>query len=166
MKNISNNSPKVTDKFPENFLWIGFIKLILPHSKIIHCTRIPEDNCISLFKNLFPSGRMNFSYNLNNIVEFYNLYIDLMNYWNHLFPDFIYNLKYENLIANTENEIKMLLNFCNLKWNENCLNFHNNKRHVKTASDIQVRSKIYSSSINSWKKFEKFLSKYFNNLNF
>ena len=89
-----------------------------------------------------------------------------MNYWNRLFPDFIYNLKYENLIANTENEIKMLLNFCNLKWNENCLNFHNNKRHVKTASDIQVRSKIYSSSINSWKKFEKFLSKYFNNLNF
>ena len=164
MKKISNNSEKATDKMPENFYWIGFIKLILPKSKIIHCYRNSRDNCLSLFKNHFPGGKINYSYNLNHIVEYYNLYNDLMNYWNNLFPDFIFNLKYENLISNTEDEIHSILKFCNLEWNKNCIEFHNNKRVVKTASDIQARNKIYKSSINSWKKYEKYLNSYFNKL--
>ena len=161
MKNISNNSERSTDKLPENFLWIGFIKLILPKSKIIHSHRNPKDNCLSLFKNHFPDGKLNYSYDLNEIVEYYNLYKDLMNYWNSLFPDFIFNIKYENLILNTENEIHNLLKFCNLDWNDDCLNFHNNKRAIHTASDIQARNKIYSSSVDSWKNYEKYLKKYF-----
>ena len=154
MKNLSNDSIRFTDKFPENFFWIGFIRLILPKSKIIHCFRNSRDNCLSLFKNHFPTGRMDYCYNLDMIVEYYNQYYDLMNYWNKILPNFLFNIKYENLISDTQIEVKKLLKFCDLTWNNKCLDFHENKRIVKTASDVQARSKIYSSSINSWKKYE------------
>jgi len=165
MKNISKNSKRHTDKMPENFLWIGFIKLILPKAKIIHCYRNSKDNCLSIYKNHFPGGKINYSYDLAKIVEYYNLYSDLLKYWNSLFPNFIFNVKYEDLILNPEKEIKNLLKFCKLDWNNNCLNFHNNKRIVKTASDVQARSKIYNSSVNSWKNYENYLTKYFTKLN-
>ena len=165
MQNISNNYEKSTDKLPENFLWIGLIKLILPKSKIIHVYRNPEDNCFSLYKNHFPGGKINYSYDLNEIVEYYNLYKDLMSYWNNLFPGFIFNIKYENLISNIQIEIQSLLKYCNLEWNDKCLNFHNNNRPIHTASDVQARNKIYESSINLWKNYEKHLKEYFIKLN-
>jgi len=165
MKNISNNSERFTDKLPINFFWIGLIKLILPKSKIIHCFRDPKDNCFSIYKNHFQKGTINYSYDLNNIVEYYNLYSDLMNYWNKLFPNFMFNIKYESLVSNTKNEIINMLNFCDLVWDDNCLNFYKNKRSVKTASNVQVRSKIYNSSIGFWKNYEKHLKVYFDKLN-
>ena len=149
---------------PTNFLAIGFIKLILPKSKIIHCYRNPKDNCMSIYKNYFTSGKVNFSHNLNEIVEYYNLYKDLMKHWNDLLPSFIYNIKYENLITDSEIQIKKLIKFCDLKWSESCLDFHNNNRPIKTASRIQARSKIYNTSINSWKNYDKYLSEYFKKL--
>ena len=88
-----------------------------------------------------------------------------MNYWNKLFPNFIFNVKYENLVTNTKNEIVDMLKFCDLDWNDNCLNFYDNKRSIKTASNVQVRNKIYSSSIGFWKNYEKYLKLYFNKLN-
>ena len=87
-----------------------------------------------------------------------------MHHWNGLFPNFIYNVKYENLISDTKNEIKKLLNFCDLSWNDECLNFFNNKKPIRTASDIQARSKIYNTSINSWKYYETYLKEYFDKL--
>jgi hypothetical protein len=165
MKKISNSSKITTDKMTENFLSIGFIKLILPKSKIIHCHRNPKDNCLSVFKNHFPGGKIRYSYDLKQIVNYYNLYLDLMNYWYNLFPNFILNIKYENLISKPEVQIRKLLKFCDLNWNDACLNFHNNKRSIKTASDIQARQKIYSSSVDSWKRYEKFLKPYFEKLN-
>ena len=164
MKIISNNAAITTDKMPENFYWVGFIKLILPKSKVIHCYRNSKDNCFSLYKNHFPKSKINYSYNLNYIVEYYNDYFDLMNFWNKSLSDFVFNIKYENLIYNLKDEISNLLKFCNLDWNDKCLNFHTNKRVIKTASDIQARSKIYTNSINSWKKYETYLEKYFNKL--
>ena len=88
-----------------------------------------------------------------------------MTYWNNLLPNFIFDIKYENLISKPKEEINNLLKFCNLEWDDKCLHFHNNKRAVKTASDVQARSKIYTSSIDSWKKYEIHLSKYFQKLN-
>ena len=165
MKALDKNSEKYTDKMPENFFWIGFIKLILPNSKIIHCYRNSKDNCLSIYKNHFPGGKINYSYELTKIVDYYNLYSELMNYWNNLLPNFIYNIKYEHLISNPEDEIRSLLNACKLDWNNDCLNFHKNKKIIKTASDVQARSKIYKRSVNSWKNYEKFLKKYFKKLN-
>jgi len=164
MNNISNSSPRTTDKFPANFLNVGFIKLILPKSKVIHCQRNPEDNCFSIFKNHFGSGKITFAYNLEETVQYYNLYNDLMKYWINLLPNFVYNIKYENLISNTKSEVEKLLKYCDLEWSDSCLNFHKNKRPIKTASDTQVRRKIYKSSMDSWKNYEKYFAKYFKEL--
>ena len=164
MKAISNNSKRATDKLPINFLYIGFIKLILPKSKIVHCYRNAKDNCLSIFKNQFSSGKIKFAYDISEIVEYYNLYDDLMKYWTNFLPDFIYDIKYENLISNTETEIQNLLSNCDLDWSNDCLNFYNNKKPIKTASDFQARSKIYNSSIDSWKNYEKYLNEYFTKL--
>jgi len=164
MLNISNKSKISTDKMPENFFWIGFIKLILPNSKIVHCYRDSRDNCLSIYKNHFPGGKINYSYDLDKIVGYYNLYLDLMSHWKNLLPDFIFNIKYESLISNPDDEIRNLLDFCNLDWNDACLNSHNNKRVVKTASDVQARNKMNNKSINSWMNYEKYLYKSFSKL--
>ena len=164
MRKISGDLKITTDKLPINFLSIGFIKLILPKSKIIHCHRNPKDTIFSIFKNHFPSSSIKFGYDLDELVDYYNLYEDLMNHWNKTLPNFVFNIKYENLIKDTKSEIEKLLKFCNLTWEDNCLNFQNNKRRINTASDIQVRKKIYSKSVNSWNKYSKYLNKHFTNL--
>ena len=164
LENISDNSERVTDKFLINFKWIGLIKLILPNSKIVHCVRNPKDNCISIYKNYFISNKLSFAYNLKEITEFYNLYNDLMEYWKNILPKFFFDIKYEKIIQNPEQQIRNLLKNCNLSWNDSCLKFYNNKRPVKTASDTQVRKKIYKSSVDSWKNYENDLGKSLNKL--
>ena len=164
MNDISQTSERTTDKLPTNFLSLGLIKLILPKSKIIHCYRNSKDNIFSIFKNHFPGGKIKYAYNLREIVEYYKLYYDMMKYWNNILPNFILNIRYEDLILNTKDEIKKLLNFCDLEWQNDCLEFYNNKRKIKTASDTQVRNKIYKSSIDSWKNYEKFLDEYYADL--
>jgi len=164
MKKISKKAKKTTDKLLINFLNIGLIKIILPKSKIIHCYRDPKDNVFSIFKNQFTGDKINYAYDINDIISYYNQYKDLMNYWNKIFPTFIYNIKYENLINDTENQIKNLIKFCDLKWEDGCLKFYNNKKPIKTASDTQARSKIYNSSINSWKNYKKHFINDFNKL--
>ena len=161
---ISNKSEKSTDKMPANFFWIGFIKLILPNAKIIHCYRNSRDNCLSIYKNHFSDGELNYSYDLDKIVGYYNLYLDLMSHWDSLLPGFIFNIKYESLISKPDHVIRNLLNFCNLEWNDSCLNSHNNKRIIKTASDVQARNKMNNSSINAWMNYEKYLNKSFSKL--
>ena len=161
LKKISNNLERVTDKLPINFKWIGIIKLILPNSKIVHCVRDPRDNCLSIFKNYFVNKKLNFAYDLEEISEFYNLYTNLMVHWKSKLPKFIIDIKYEKIINNPEQQIRSLLKACNLNWNDKCLKFYNNKRAVKTASDTQVRKKIYKSSVDSWKNYEKYVKDFF-----
>ena len=154
------NESYVTDKAPLNFRWIGLIKLILPNSKIIHCTRDAKDNCLSLFKNIFE-GQLNFSYNLEEAAKYHKLYQNLMKFWQKLIPNFIYNISYEELVNNQELQTKNLLNFCNLDWDENCLNFYKNKKAIITASFVQARNPIYKKSIKSWEKYKSELSSLF-----
>ena len=161
---LSNKSSKVTDKLPINFKWIGLIKLILPKSTIIHCVRNPKDVCISIFKNYFTNTNLNYAYDLNEIVKFYNLYHNLMNYWKSVLPNFIYDLKYEDLIQKPEKEIRYLLNKSKLKWDKNCLKYYKNKRPIKTASFSQARKKIYKSSINLWSNYKFDLKNAFDKL--
>ena len=142
----------ITDKTPLNFRWLGLIKLILPESKIIHCVRNSKDNCISLYKNFFV-GKLDFTYNLEEIGKYYNLYSDLMKFWKQQIPDFFYDISYEKLVKNQENETKNLLNFCGLEWDSNCIKFENNTKAIITASVTQARKPIYKNSIDSWKKY-------------
>ncbi len=152
------NEEFITDKAPLNFRWIGFIKLIFPNSKIIHCCRNSMDVCYSNFKNSFSGGSLGFCYNMEKLGNYFNMYKDLMSFWNDQFKDEIYNLSYENLIYNKEMEVKKLLKFCRLEWDENCLNPHKNKKPVGTASLAQIRTPIYQSSINKWKNVDNELN--------
>jgi tetratricopeptide (TPR) repeat protein len=143
----------ITDKAPLNFKWIGFIRNLFPNSKIIHCKRDPMDVCYSNFKNSFQSNSLSFSYDLQNLGRFFNLYKNLMDFWNETYPKDIYNLSYEKVVSDQENETKKLLEFCKLDWDKNCLNPHKNKKTVATASLAQVRSPIYKSSIKKWENY-------------
>jgi tetratricopeptide (TPR) repeat protein len=155
IKVFSHNQKYITDKAPLNFRWIGLIKILFPDSKIIHCQRDPLDICFSNYKNSFAASSLSFSYNLENLGNFFNLYKDLMKFWDVNFSDDIYNLNYEELINNQELETKKLLKYCELEWDESCMRPHKNKKIVFTASLSQVRSPVYKSSIKKWENYSK-----------
>ena len=160
-KRLSDHSfavKKITDKAPQNFRWIGFIKTFFPNSKVIHCKRDPKDNCLSLFKNSFASSSMNWCYDQTDVARYYKLYENLMMFWKSKLPDFIYDIKYEDLVSNQEQEIKKLIKFCKLSWDPSCLNHHkNNKTPIQTVSVSQARKPIYKSSVNLNSNFTKHL---------
>jgi len=163
LHNFSENV--ITDKAPQNFYWLGFIANFFPNSKIIHCVRNPEDNCLSIYKNLFPASVMNWCYSQKDISMYYKNYKELMNFWQIKLSGRIYNINYEKLVFDKNNEITKLLNFCELERDENCFNHNqNSKTPIKTVSITQAREEIYSSSIDSGKRYKKFLSEMFDNL--
>ena len=157
VSNIDESNKVFTDKAPLNFFYVGFILKFLPNSKFINIVRNPIDNCWSIYKNYFPT-KIDFGNDLNDLSKYYTSYRDLMLFWKRLFPNEIYDLKYENLVKNTENEIKKLLKFCSLDWDENCLNHHKNKRVIKTISFNQARRPIYNTSLKSYAGYENYLS--------
>ena len=109
---------------------------------------------------------MSYAYNSKKLTHALNLYVDYMTFWKKLYGDWIYDLKYENLVVNSEQEITKLLQFCNLSFDKSCLDFQNNKKSVSTASTFQVRQPIYKSSSAAWKNYENFLADDFKNLKF
>ena len=147
----------VTDKMPQNFRWIGMIKLMLPNARIIHCRRDPMDTCLSIFKNFFAVDGHYYAYELGELGRYYSLYRDLMTHWNDVMPDFIYDIRYEDVIADQETHTRALLDYCGLDWNDACLQFHKTDRTVHTASSAQVRRPIYKNSVRSWKNYENWL---------
>jgi tetratricopeptide (TPR) repeat protein len=151
-----------TDKAPQNFKWIGIMKLFFPNCKVVHCVRNPKDNCLSLYKNNFPSNTMNWSFDEEDIGKYYNGYKNLMNFWRSKTSDFIYDLNYEKLVTNQKEEIEKLINFCGLDWDNDCLEFYKkNKTPIKTVSINQARKPIYNKSVNSSEFYSKHLSTLF-----
>ena len=152
----------VTDKAPQNFLWLGFIKIFFPNSKIIHCYRNSKDNCLSVFKNYFPSNDMLWTFDQSNIANYYNLYSGLMNFWKTKFKESIFDVNYEHIVESPESELKKIFSFCNLTWDPKCLNFHQNKKTpISTVSVNQASKPIYKSSVNSNESFSKYLTEMF-----
>ena len=147
----------VVDKMPYNFMHIGVISCSLPKAKIILCEREPLDNCFSIYKQKFGIGN-DFAYSLKETGEYYNLYRNLINHWESVLPKKMLRVSYEDLIDNQEKVSKKMIDFCQLDWEEECLNFHSTKRAVNTASAVQVRKPIYKTSVNLWEKYK-------NNLN-
>jgi tetratricopeptide (TPR) repeat protein len=154
LRKHSENTRFITDKMPHNFLLIGYIKAILPNARIIHLTRDPMDNCLSLFKTFFTKGH-HYSYDLTELGEYYNLYLDLMEYWRNTLPESIYDLSYEGLIADQEAQTRQLLDYCDLPWDDACLDFHKTRRVVNTASSAQVRRPMYKDSVKLSKRYGK-----------
>ena len=152
----SKDAKYITDKMPHNFLRVGLIKLVLPNAKIIHCMRNSMDNCFSIYKNLF-GGEQKYAYDLQELGQYYILYADLMRHWHDVFPGKIYDIKYENIIADQEGETRKLLRQCGLSWNDQCFSFYKTPRDVYTLSFAQVRKPIYKDSIQLWEKFREHL---------
>jgi len=151
------SAARITDKMPMNFLYIGMIAIMLPNAKVIHCRRDALDNCLSLFKNLFASTGQQWSYDLDDLGHYYQLYLRLMEHWDRILPGRIYDIQYENLVADSEQQIRKLLNFCEIPFDPVCLSPHESKRVVHTASFAQVRKPIYSRSVQLWRHYEKHL---------
>ena len=153
------NAPEkiITDKSLLNFRFIGIILKAFPEAKIIHLKRDARAICWSIYKNNFPQPGIGFGNNMQDLAGYYSSYSEMMTFWHERFPNKIYDLNYENLTTNQEEETKKLLKYCELDWDKNCLNFHTNKRAVKTASNLQVRQKMYQGSSEAWKKYETHL---------
>ena len=161
---IKNSSLQVfTDKTLQNFLWIGFIKIFFPNSIIINTEREIKDNAFSIYKNAF-NRTLGWTFNETDIINYFKLFKNLMFYWKSELPSSIYTIKYENLVRNTNVEVNKLIKFCNLEFDENCLNFYNNKNTVFTTSSFQVRKKISSRSIDIYKNFYPYYSNFFDTL--
>jgi len=160
LKNYQISDNFITDKAPLNFRWIGFIKAYFPTAKIIYSSRLAKDNCLSLYKNLFE-GNLNFSYDEKDLGKYYNLHLDLMEFWKDLLPDSFLEIKYESLIKDQESEIKKIIKYCGLTWEEQCLNFNKNKNPIKTVSVAQARGPIYKDSVEAYKKFSPYLEDLF-----
>jgi len=153
-----------TDKMPNNFMYIGLIIAAFPESKILHVSRQPEAVCWSNFKHFFPVNGLGYSYDLSDTVDYYNLYYELMCYWNRKYKNRIYNVNYDSLTINQENEIRKMIKYLDLNWEDKCLSPHLNERVVFTASGQQVKEEIYTGSSEAWKKYSQFLHPYFKNL--
>jgi len=157
----ANHVQFITDKMPPNFRLIGMIKLMLPKATIIHCCRDPLDTCLSIFKNDFSSSGNDYAYDLGELGQYYTLYRDLMRHWHSVLPGFIYDIHYEDVVADQEGQSRALLAHCTLEWDDACLAFHKTDRPVHTASAVQVRRPIYKDSIQSWKRYETQLAPLF-----
>jgi len=139
------------------------IRLILPNAKIIHCMREPTDTRLSIFKNYFTDIHR-FAYDLKEVGEYYKLYQGLMEHWRKTIPGYLFDIQYEELVADPEGEIKRLLEYCELPWDDACMYFYRTKRPIRTASAAQVRQPIYSSSVGLWRHYEKQLKPLLNAL--
>ena len=150
------DAPFFIDKMPNNFIHIGLIKTILPNAKIIDTRRDPMDTCFSCYKQFFARGQL-FTYSLEDLGNYYTDYIKAMNHWHSVYGKDIFTVHYDNVINKTEETIRELIDYCNLPFEKECLEFYKSSRPVKTPSAEQVRQPIYKSGLNYWKNYEKHL---------
>ena len=154
LKKHCKDSEYITDKLPHNFIYVGFIRMLFENSKIIHCIRNPLDVCLSIYFHNFNQNHP-YSDNLRNLGHYYNQYRKLVEFWHELFPGFIVDVSYEDLLKDTEPNVRKLLEKTGLEWDDNCMKFYQNKRTVNTPSYAQVTQPIYTSSVQRWRNYEK-----------
>ena len=155
--------PVVSDKMPSNFYYLGFIALLFPNARIVHCRRDALDTCLSCFTTDFSDGQ-EWSFDLAEIGAYYGFYLELMAHWRRVLPLPVHELDYESVVADLAGEARRLVEFCGLDWHPDCLEFHRAERPVLTASNAQVRQPLYASSVGRWRRFEKHLDPLIENL--
>ncbi|MDZ7645414.1 MAG: sulfotransferase [Woeseiaceae bacterium] len=151
---ISSDAARVTDKLPFNFMHVGVIALLFPNARIVHCRRHPLDNCLSCYFTSFAQ-QIRFANRLDTLGRYYFDYDRLMRHWHDVVPVEIFDLQYEDLVADTEVNIRALLDYCGLEWEDACLSFNKTDRGVRTPSRWQVRQPIYTRSVQRWRHYEK-----------
>jgi hypothetical protein len=154
LKFLAPTAKRVIDKMPQNFLRLGFIALLFPNARIVHCQRDPADTFVSAFQNMMLSNH-SYSYSPEEFAHYYKEYSRLMAHWNRVLPGRIYNLRYEDMVSDQETKTRELLEFLRLPWDSRCLRFHETAAAVKTFSRQQVRSPISRNSIGRWRNYEE-----------
>ncbi|MDX8438753.1 tetratricopeptide repeat-containing sulfotransferase family protein [Mesorhizobium australafricanum] len=143
----------VTDKMPGNFLLVGFLHMMLPKAKIIHCARDAAATCLSIFKVHFRGDSHRYGYDLGELADFHNLYADIMAHWHKVLPGVVHDVRYEDFVADQEGQTRALMAYLGLPWDDKVLSFHETDRPVRTASAAQVRQPMYQGSVDLWKRY-------------
>jgi len=164
MRALFPDADRITDKSIQTYTFMGFVKLALPKAHVVVVRRDPRDNLLSIYKNVFREGTHRYAYNLKDLGRYYKLFEDMIEYWRTVLPDYFYEIHYDLLTANPEEETRKLLAACDLEWEDNCLNFHQTKRRVETLSVYQVRQPIYRSSVKAWERYKDDLQDLFDAL--
>ena len=149
----ANDAPYFTDKMPANYSHVGLIHLILPNAKIIDARRNPIATCVANYRTLFAQGK-NQTYDLTELAEYYLQYVKMMGHWHDVLPGQVLRVQYEDVVADLGHEVRRILDFCELPFEESCINYDQSARPVNTASSEQVRQPIYDSAVNFWKNYE------------
>jgi len=158
LQNISNGNLIFTDKMPLNFRYIGLLTAAFPEAKVIHVKRNSAAVCWANYKQFFESKSIGYCYAIDDVITYHKLYENLMDFWTNKLSNRIYNLDYELLTVNQEKDTRRLIEYLGLDWDEKCLSPQNNTRSVATASNVQVRQKVYQGSSEQWKKYQPFLN--------
>jgi hypothetical protein len=149
-------APHFIDKMPNNFMHIGLIHLILPRARIIDARRHPMACCFSGFKQLFADGQ-EFTYGQEEIARYYKGYVRLMKHWDEVLPGKVLRVHYEHVVADLEGQLRRILDYLGLPFEENCLNYYQTDRSIRTPSSEQVRQPIYRGGLEQWRNFEPYL---------
>lgn len=153
---LAPTAERITDKMPFNFMHLGLIQILFPQARIIHCTRQPLDNCVSAFFNEFPDG-LSITHDLTTLGLYYRGYRELMQHWQQTLSLPVFTLNYEQLVAEPERNIRSLVEFCKLEWNDVCLKFYDSRRRVDTPNYHNVRQPIYARSVGRYRAYEPWL---------
>ena len=153
LKALAPDYEYITDKMVGNSLYAGMIKKVMPWAKVIHIHRHPCDIAFSMYSRWFDSTTP-FANDLEEMAKYFRLTFEIMEYWHKVLPGFVLEVKYEDLVQDLEGTAKKIFKFCGLKWEKQCLDFHQTERAVNTLSSTQVREKIYTSSIGRWRDYE------------
>ena len=146
---------RVVDKLPGNFVRVGLIKSLFPHARIIHCRRNPLDTCLSLYFHYFQAFAC--SFDLRELGRYYLDYLRLMAHWEDVYPGAIFEVRYEQLVAEPGRVSRGLVDYLGLDWDERCLAFHESNRSVMSPSNLEVRRPVYRTSVERWKRYESHL---------
>ncbi len=153
LRRLSPDAPRITDKMPGNFVFVGLIHMALPDARIIHVRRDPRDTCLSCYSKLF-SAPQDFTYDLAELGRYYRQYDSLMTHWRETLPrGRMFEVRYEDVIADLETWARRIVHHCGLDWDAACIAFHEVRRPVRTASASQVRQPIYRSSEGRWRNY-------------
>jgi tetratricopeptide (TPR) repeat protein len=145
------------DKMPSNFMHVGTIRLLFPKARIIHSRRHPLDTCLSCYFQNFATGQ-EFSNDLPTLGRYFNEYAGMLQHWHQVMPGQVFDLDYESLVAEPESAVRALLEFCELPWDDRCLDFTDTERRVSTASAWQVRQPLHNRSIGRWQHYQQQLA--------
>jgi len=152
----TTSKPFFTDKLPNNFPLIGLLSIILPKAKVINARRHPFDSCLGGYKQLFSKGQ-NFTYDMLDLAHYYQQYDAMIKHWHQVLPGKILDVHYEQTVDDLETQVRRVLDFCELPFEQSCIDFHQTERAIKTASSEQVRQPIYKGALGTWRRYEQFL---------